>query len=93
MSVNFYPVVDFSRFKTFKVRERMIESTRPELKNPLMEKMLSSSRPGTPMTTGPGGRGQRISTGPQPVRWRRRDVVPGGRASQRQPECGAYCFP
>ena len=102
MSVNFDPAVDFSRFKTFKVRERTIDSTRPELKNPLMEKMLeraieavleakgltesdnlpglfvdfritnadiSSSRPGTPMTTGPSGRGQRISTGPQPVRF------------------------
>jgi uncharacterized protein DUF4136 len=102
MSVNFDPDVDFSRFKTFKVRERLIKSSRPELDNPLLEKMLeraiesaleakgltesdnlpglfvdfritnediSTSRPGTPMTTGAGGRGQRISTGPQPVRF------------------------
>lgn len=40
MSVNFDPDVDFSAFKTFKMRERMIESPRPELDNSLFLKML-----------------------------------------------------
>jgi hypothetical protein len=40
MSVNFDPGVDFSAFKTFKMRERMIESPRPELDNSLFLKML-----------------------------------------------------
>lgn len=40
MSVNYDPNVDFSVFKTFKLRPASVESNRPELDNPLFEKMM-----------------------------------------------------
>ncbi len=40
LSVNFDPNVDFSAFKTFKMREGVMESPRPELNNSLFVKIL-----------------------------------------------------
>ncbi len=40
MNITFDPDVDFSHFKTFHVREKTVESSRPELDNSLFEKMI-----------------------------------------------------